>query len=89
MPTAEMLYFAYGSNMGASQFRARCPRAVQVGIARVEGYRIGFTRESKRRGGADRLLSCARREGQPTASRGSRHVLTHDAWMARRNPQER
>jgi hypothetical protein len=31
----------------------------------------------------------ARRERQPTASRGSRHVLTHDAWMARRNPQER
>jgi hypothetical protein len=25
----------------------------------------------------------------PTASSGSRHVLTHDAWMARRNPQER
>jgi cation transport regulator ChaC len=51
MPADENLYFAYGSNMGASAFRVRCPHAVQVGIARVEGYRIGFTGYSANRGG--------------------------------------
>jgi cation transport regulator ChaC len=51
MHATDTFYFAYGSNMGAVAFRDRCPRAVQVGIAKVEGYRIGFTRHSKKRGG--------------------------------------
>jgi cation transport regulator ChaC len=46
-----MLYFAYGSNLGASALRTRCPAARQVGIAYVDGYRIGFTRRSTHRGG--------------------------------------
>jgi gamma-glutamylcyclotransferase (GGCT)/AIG2-like uncharacterized protein YtfP len=44
-------YFAYGSNMGLTALRERCPSARQLGIARVEGYRLGFTRYSKKRGG--------------------------------------
>jgi cation transport regulator ChaC len=43
------LYFAYGSNLGPSIFRQRCARARHVGIARVDGYRIGFTRWSPNR----------------------------------------
>lgn len=45
------LYFAYGSNLGQSVLRERCPRARQVGVARVDDHRIGFTRRSARRGG--------------------------------------
>jgi gamma-glutamylcyclotransferase len=44
-------YFAYGSNLGASVLRTRCPRARQVGIASIVGYRIGFPRKSVYRGG--------------------------------------
>jgi cation transport regulator ChaC len=52
------LYFAYGSNLGQSVFKTRCPGARQVGIARADGYRIGFTRKSKvRRGGVADLVS--------------------------------
>ncbi len=49
---ANRLYFAYGSNLGQSILRRdRCPHAVQVGIARIDGFRLGFTRYSKKRGG--------------------------------------
>jgi hypothetical protein len=53
MAADEKIYFAYGSNLGQSILRRpdRCPRAEQVGIARVDGYRLGFTRHSERRGG--------------------------------------
>lgn len=44
-------YFAYGSNMGLTALSARCPSARQLGVARVEGFRLGFTRRSERRGG--------------------------------------
>jgi gamma-glutamylcyclotransferase (GGCT)/AIG2-like uncharacterized protein YtfP len=43
------LYFAYGSNLGASALRLRCAQARQVGIARIDGYRLGFTRWSDNR----------------------------------------
>ena len=45
------LYFAYGSNLGASALRSRCPRAMQVAVAFVDGHRLGFTRTSTLRGG--------------------------------------
>ena len=51
MSSTSTLYFAYGSNMGLSVFRERCQHAVQVGIARVDDHRLGFTRYSKKRGG--------------------------------------
>lgn len=44
-------YFAYGSNMSASQMRDRCPGAVPAGIASLPGYRLAFTRYSVARAG--------------------------------------
>lgn len=50
-------YFAYGSNLGVSRLRCRCPNARQVGIAKVLDYRIRFTRHSRRqRGGVADLV---------------------------------
>ena len=46
-----MLYFAYGSNLGPTVFATRCPTRRFVGIARADGFRLGFTRYSERRGG--------------------------------------
>ncbi len=47
------LYFAYGSNMGLDELSKpnRCPNARQVGIARIDDSRLGFTRYSEKRGG--------------------------------------
>jgi hypothetical protein len=35
-----MYYFAYGSNMVASQMAARCPKASVIGVACLQGYRF-------------------------------------------------
>ena len=35
-----MYYFAYGSNMVASQMDARCPNASAIGVACLKGYRF-------------------------------------------------
>ncbi|HEX9661196.1 MAG TPA: gamma-glutamylcyclotransferase family protein [Candidatus Binatia bacterium] len=35
-----MYYFAYGSNMVASQMAARCPNASVIGVACLKGYRF-------------------------------------------------
>ena len=50
-----MIYFAYGSNLDWNQIRKRCPSVSFIGIAKLTGYRIGFTRLSSRRkcGAAD------------------------------------
>lgn len=47
-----MLYFAYGSNMDREQMRQRCPGAVLLGPAVLEGYRLVFGGHSDRWGGA-------------------------------------
>ena len=70
------LYFAYGSNMGASAFRSRCPRATQVGIARVDDHRLGFTRFSKKRGGGVADLV----EAPGSIVWGATFDLTHDGF---------
>ena len=44
-------YFAYGSNMAASQMAERCPRALCLGAARLPDYRLAFDAWSDRRGG--------------------------------------
>jgi gamma-glutamylcyclotransferase (GGCT)/AIG2-like uncharacterized protein YtfP len=41
-----MLYFAYGSNMHSSQIEGRCPSARLIGKARLDSYRLAFTRKS-------------------------------------------
>jgi gamma-glutamylcyclotransferase (GGCT)/AIG2-like uncharacterized protein YtfP len=45
------LYFAYGSNLGATQMARRCAGASFFEIGRVTGHRLGFTRESRNWGG--------------------------------------
>jgi gamma-glutamylcyclotransferase (GGCT)/AIG2-like uncharacterized protein YtfP len=35
-----MYYFAYGSNMVASQMAARCPNAPAIGVACLQGYKF-------------------------------------------------
>ena len=46
-----MLYFAYGSNMDPVQMAERTPGARALGAARLDGYRLTFTRDSPAWGG--------------------------------------
>lgn len=56
-------YFAYASNMDPQTYRRRCPSAKVMGIARVPGYRLGFTRYSRaRRGGSADIVPDASSE---------------------------
>jgi gamma-glutamylcyclotransferase (GGCT)/AIG2-like uncharacterized protein YtfP len=45
-----VLYFAYGSNMDWYQLKQRCPSANFVGVAKLPGHRLAFTRRSVNRG---------------------------------------
>jgi hypothetical protein len=38
----QMLYFAYGANLDATQMRLKCPEARHVGKARLDDYRFCF-----------------------------------------------
>lgn len=79
MSGSRLLYFAYGSNMGASVLRReRCPRAAQVGVARVDDHRLGFTRFSKNRGGGVADLVVA----PGSLVWGAIFDLTHDGFEA-------
>ena len=46
-----MYYFAYGSNMAARIMKQWCSRFVVLGPARLDDYRLAFTRPSQRWGG--------------------------------------
>jgi len=46
-----MLYFAYGSNMDPVQMSERCPGGAALGAARLDGWRLTFTRDSPAWGG--------------------------------------
>lgn len=50
-----MIYFAYGSNMDWSRISSRCPSARFLFTAKLEGFRLEFTRYSRnnRCGAAD------------------------------------
>jgi gamma-glutamylcyclotransferase (GGCT)/AIG2-like uncharacterized protein YtfP len=50
MSPAELLYFAYGSNMASRVMTARIATARRVGIAELVGYRISFHLPSQRWG---------------------------------------
>ena len=41
-------YFGFGSNLDADRLRIHCPSAELASIARLDGYRLAFTIESKR-----------------------------------------
>ena len=45
-----MLYFAYGSNLDWEQIKKRVPSSSFYGIAKLENYRLDFTRKSVNRG---------------------------------------
>ncbi len=49
-PPAEILYFAYGSNLDPAQMRQRCPSARFFAIARLDDHRLAFSRKSITRG---------------------------------------
>ena len=49
-PDCPNLVFAYGSNLDFEQMRSRCPSARMAFQATLRQYRLGFTRESKKRG---------------------------------------
>ena len=44
------LYFAYGSNLDTGQMRERCPSAAPLGIGKLSGHRLAFSRFSRTRG---------------------------------------
>jgi gamma-glutamylcyclotransferase len=50
-------YFAYGSNLGEAQMRARCPGARPAGRAALRGYRLAFAGYSALWGGAVATLA--------------------------------
>jgi gamma-glutamylcyclotransferase len=43
-------YFAYGSNMAPAVMARLCPGHRYLGVARLDGYRLAFTRRSVRTG---------------------------------------
>ena len=47
-PAGPFLYFAYGSNLSAKRLHLHAPSAHLVSVARLEGYRLAFSIESKR-----------------------------------------
>lgn len=47
VPAGPFLYFAYGSNLSVDRLHRSCPSARLVTIARLEGHRLAFTRESQ------------------------------------------
>ena len=48
--SGDPLVFAYGSNLDLDQMKARCPSTRLAFQATLPHYRLGFTRESKKRG---------------------------------------
>jgi len=47
-PAGPFLYFAYGSNLDEARMHMHAPSARLISIARLEGYRLAFSLESKR-----------------------------------------
>jgi gamma-glutamylcyclotransferase (GGCT)/AIG2-like uncharacterized protein YtfP len=53
----QALYFAYGSNLDATQMTERCPSSLPLGRARLQHHRLDFTYYSSRwSGGAADVL---------------------------------
>lgn len=47
-PGSPFLYFAYGSNLDEARLHMHAPSARLISIARLPGYRLAFSMESKR-----------------------------------------
>lgn len=72
------LVFSFGSNLHDGQLRDRCPDAIAVGPATVQGYRLAFVAHSARWGGAVATLRRA-----PGCATPGELVLLTDADLAR------
>ncbi|MCP4937431.1 MAG: gamma-glutamylcyclotransferase [bacterium] len=46
----EFKYFSYGSNLLSERLQARCPSAKLLGVAKVAGYQLEFSKLSKKDG---------------------------------------
>lgn len=57
---ARALVFSYGSNLWSDQLRQRCPGAVEMGPATLEGWRLGWAGHSARWGGPVATVTPAR-----------------------------
>lgn len=57
---ARALVFSYGSNLWSDQLRQRCPAAVEMGPATLEGWRLGWAGHSTRWGGPVATVTPAR-----------------------------
>ncbi|MEO1206655.1 MAG: gamma-glutamylcyclotransferase family protein [Pseudomonadota bacterium] len=42
----QAIYFAYGSNMMTTRLQARCTTARPIGVATLDGYNVGFNKQS-------------------------------------------
>jgi gamma-glutamylcyclotransferase (GGCT)/AIG2-like uncharacterized protein YtfP len=70
------LYFAYGSNLNRAQVAARCPGAVPLHAARLDGYRLRFRGWSPRWEGAPATV-----EPRPRAAVwGALYRMTAGDW---------
>lgn len=60
-PAGPFLYFAYGSNLSEARLHMHAPSARLVATARLEGYRLAFSIESKRSwlGGVGDIVAAA------------------------------
>ena len=72
---ADMLYFAYGSNMLQSQMQARCPGAKFRATARADGYELCFPMSSFTRAG---MGVASIREKQDAHVEGIVYGMTED-----------
>lgn len=69
------LYFAYGSNLNATQMATRCPDAHLLGVGQLPGYRLAFAGQSVTWGG-----------GVATVIQDSQHSVNGLIW--RITPQD-
>jgi hypothetical protein len=46
MPSAPIITFAYGSNMPTARIGARCPSAIALGVAELQGYELRWHKVS-------------------------------------------
>jgi Gamma-glutamyl cyclotransferase, AIG2-like len=54
-----MLYFAYGSDLDPTEFRARCPRSREIGVAALQDHKVHFPAYSERWNGGAAGLAVA------------------------------
>lgn len=64
MRADRFITFAYGSNMPTVRLRERCPSAVPLGVAQLNGYELRWHKRSKDGSGKCDIVSLASPEAQ-------------------------